>query len=233
MHPVDYACYKSEISTLRKHLRLALKLSDEFQVMDVLLRFGKQVPSEAFNWITYHPDPSLSVLEQLFNQKHRCDQFIKDCLKSITTPYMTTHDLKGLLTNTCATVTRNDVCFIQELLSNNAPLDPKPFPIENITANYITLPQCVDEIILETVYYAQPNILRKIIPLLQQYNITYTFEPLLPGRQKAAFQWLVDNLQNIRFGRPIGWQTGPDSGKWPSTSSNDYTEVYNLLKQLM
>lgn len=237
--------YTSTVATLRKHLQKALISNDEYSAKTILFQLGMQVPLEAFHWITRHRDPSLSLLDLLFHRKLLCDdsiKLLKDSLARSGTQFISLSALDTVLFQTFSHTCQNDIFYIQELLSNNAVSTyrysdaddtDRLFPIENLTTNYVTVSQCVDDIILETVYYAQPNILDKVLLLLQRYNIPYSFDPLAPGKQKAVFQWLLGNLSKIGRGERLGWTCGPDSGKWPSESPADYQRVYSLLKSLI
>ncbi|XP_071055712.1 uncharacterized protein [Onthophagus taurus] len=41
--------------------------------------------------------------------------------------------------------------------------------------------------------------------------------------------WLINNMRNGAKGKPVGWQSGPDSAHWPSTNTQDYSARYGII----
>lgn len=233
MDTVSYELYKSELQTLQKHLRRALVENDEFQAKLMFMRLGNQVPFDAFRWITLQPKPSLPLLDLLFHRQVLCDDFINYFLDHCSESDLTVFSVMGVLVDTRSHFSRNDLYFIQELLTNGDPCNASTFPKNNIHKNYKTVYDCLDDIVLEVVYFAQPVILSNILLIMQRYNLHYEFQPHQSGKHEAVLQWLMGNLNKIDSGEPVGWRSGPDSGKWPSDDPSDYKEVYNLLQTLI
>lgn len=233
MDSLSYNLYKSEKGSLLKELKNALKFNNEFQARQVLMKVGHNIPVEAFTWITFRNDPSRELLDLLCHRKLLADEFVDRLINSINISQVTVFDILGVVLRTHPNLSRNDIFFTQELLSNGNPCSLAKFPVSNISTNYVRFMDSLHDITLECVYYAQPKILKMMIELLQKYKVYYYFDPLTPGKQRSVFEWLIGNLRKIRHGQWIGWRTGPDSGKWPSTDAEDYREVYNLLQHLM
>lgn len=233
MDSTSYNLYKREKASLHTELKNALKLNNELHARQVLMKIGYNVPVEAFTWITFRGDPSRELLDLLCHRKLLADEFVDRLINAITISEVTIFDVLVVVLRTHPNLARNDIFFAQELLSNGNPCSLAKFPVSNISKNYVRFIDCSHEIILECIYYAQPKILEMMLEMLKKYKVCYNFDPLTPGKQRSVFEWLIANLRNIRHGQLIGWRTGPDSGKWPSTDSEDYREVYNLLKYLM
>lgn len=233
MNTLSYSNYTSELSVLKQQLKHALMTNDRFLANNSFMRLGYQVPVEAFTWITLHPDPSLPLLDLLFHRQLLCDDFIHSFLNSVCASELTVYDVMQHLIAKTDSYCRNDVYFLQELLTGGNPCSLKPFPRTNIIKDYADIMLCVDDIVIETAYFAQPKILSKIVQLIRRYDLNYNFKPFERGKHKAVHTWIAGNFEAVKMGKPPGWICGPDSGKWPSTNIADYEEVWNLLKQLM
>lgn len=233
MDSLSYDIYKSEFKVLSDRLQKAFLRNDENEAKIVFMRMGFQVPYESFTWIARRAVPSLSLLDLLFHRQLLCDNFINGFLNfSSAASELTVFDALNLLIDS-DNLCRNDIYFIQELLSDGDPTSLNKFPVSNIKKNYKDISLCLDEIILDTAYYAQPKILEKVLHLTKVYGLVYKFKPLDIGKHKSVYQWIVGNLSKSSRGEPLGWRVGPDSGKWPSTDIMDYKYVCNLLHQLM
>lgn len=234
MDSLSYDIYKNEFKLLRDRLRNALQRNNEFDAKMVFMRMGYQVPYESFMWIAYNTVPSLSLLDLLFHRQLVCDDFVNNFINSSNDlSELTVYDVIKQLTNSDTNFGTKDVYFIQELLSDGDPTQFRKYPITNIKKNYKDIYFCLNEIILDTAYYAQSQILENIVHLIKKYGLRYQFQPLEIGKHKAVYQWLLGNLAKSRRAEALGWSSGPDSGKWPSTNIIDYESVCNLLYQLM
>lgn len=232
MDSLSYDLYQHEQRVLHNHLERALRENSEFKTKTILMRLGHQVPAEAFRWVTRCPDPSLSLLDLLFHRQILCDEFVEDFLTASGDCELTVSEVFDKLTEAKQNFCRNDLHFVQELLSDGSVLHSKPFPVRNVIKNYKTIHWCLDEIILETAYYAQPHILQNVLQLMNTYKIPYRFQPFIPGRHKSVYDWITRNLACEGTNELPGWRCGPDSGKWPSTNIVDYKKVSALLLEL-
>lgn len=216
------------------HLKRALLDNSGFNTRNVLSRFGFEVPNDAFTWITSQKEASYDLLDLLFHRKQLCDDFINDFLEVCNSEReITTGAVVEKLSAINCNYNMKDLFFIQELLSDGSVFSVKMFPITNVRKNYKNLCSCLDEMVVDTAYCAQPKILGNLIKLSKVYNIQYQYQPLIPGRHKAVYDWLQSNIAGRGTNVQPGWRSGPDSGKWPSSNLEDYFEVCFLLKQLI
>lgn len=236
MDSLSYAIYKGDFKFLCDRLRKALRTNNEFDAKLVFMRLGYQVPFESFSWVTHNVTPSISLLDLLFHRQLLCDGFIQSFLTSSSggDSELTVYDVLRQLAINDTNFSTNDMYFIQELLCDgDDPTHLRKYPITNITKNYKDMSFCLNDIILDTAYYAQPQILENVLHLMKKYGLQYQFKPLDVGRHKAVYEWLHGNLTKSGHGEAPGWHCGPDSGKWPSTNLMDYKHVFNLLQDLM
>ncbi|KAJ8933582.1 hypothetical protein NQ318_015969, partial [Aromia moschata] len=101
----------------------------------------------------------------------------------------------------------------------------KYYPSFNITLNYKNIDWSLDKAICEAVYFTQHSFLENIYRVIIRNNVNYKFDLENNEEHKQLMQWLSRNIVKGSGGAPVGWSCGPDSGKWPATTLEDYIKT--------
>lgn len=230
MNRLSYDLHEASKSVLKKHLLSAFRNKEENNVKELLTELGIFIPFEVYSWIIDFHEPSLHILDFIFEKQLHSDKFITKIKNCFYEKDVSVTEFKEIIKPLLPEVNDNDMYFLQKLLSNDDEFNLNKFPLSNIWTRYKNIYNCLNELVCDTIYFAQPNILQKIICLIHKHGIPFAFSPNKCGKQKAVYEWLMDNVG--RNAGTVGWQCGPDSAKWPSTDVNDYKQVYNMLRFL-
>lgn len=110
----------------------------------------------------------------------------------------------------------------------------KLYPFENIAKNFISTENLVHKCICDTAYYADCKMLRHLLEAAKQNNIEFKFQPETDTSHEKVFSWLKTNIvKGCSSDDRLGWQSGPDSGKWPSFILKDYVDTLSCLFEVM
>lgn len=104
---------------------------------------------------------------------------------------------------------------------------------DNLLRNYKNIVQLANKIFCDCAYYCNVNFLVQFMSLIKKYNIVVKFNPMTEPTHRQVFEWLRVNIEKAENGIAVGWRSGPDSGKWPSTDPEDYFAVCKYLRSLL
>ncbi|KAK4880586.1 hypothetical protein RN001_008732 [Aquatica leii] len=123
--------------------------------------------------------------------------------------------------------------YILKLLSNFNIINAchLNYPVQNILKNHKDIKSCIDECICNASYLADVQILKKFITALICRNICFKFNPSENEKHAEILLWIQKNISKGTHhpDAVLGWTSGPDSAKWPSTNLEDYKETLSYL----
>ena len=232
---VQYDVFRNLKSTYTSHLKKFITENNCSGVEHLLNQMV--VPEEVLNYRYLH-NSSQKVLEILIESKRQYDEFVENALKLFGKKKF--HDIVDL---NCITAICNDIqCKYSDenyktfLLLNilNDRSYTKTFCVGNIICNYKNLKYYYEKIICDGLYYANKDFVEMLLNIAESnWSISWTFRFKPTSRQshKDIMKWLIENIRRGNKGQQVGWETGPDSGIWPSTNIQDYVNTIDLIEQ--
>lgn len=103
----------------------------------------------------------------------------------------------------------------------------------NVLRYYKNVHYVANKIVCDGAYYANPAFLVKFITCLKSYGLSVRFDPMSELLHRQVFEWICLNVEKSRKGLAVGWRSGPDSSKWPSTDKEDYLAILAFLKNII
>jgi hypothetical protein len=236
MFELEFQLTKNTFSTYETYFKRAI-LKHDFTLMNQILD-KIVVPNNALLWTTQ--TSSYEIQKLILDHKIKFDVFINK-LRLIFKKKLCTDisfsALSKLLDDDDVNIYHK--YFVYLLMTNNEKYDfiindtNKQYPVGNIFNNYKVLYQTIDEAFCSAVYYTNTVWLENIILLIKEYNIPYKFQPHCHETHSDTLIWIKKNIHQGKTGSPMGWRSGPDSARWPSTILQDYEYTLNIITKFM
>jgi DNA-directed RNA polymerase subunit L len=235
MFEMELRLIKSTVDIYEKYFKMAI-LREDFTLINGILN-KIVVPNKALvSAATYE------IQKLIIDHKIKFDVFINKLRltfqKNLCTD-ISFSALSKLLDDDDDDVNIYHKYFVYLLLTNNEKYDwipndvNKQYPVENVFNNYKVLYRQIDEAFCSAVYYTNTGCLKNLISLIKEYNIPYKFQPDCHGPHSDTLIWIKNNILQGKDGSAMGWRSGPDSGRWPSTVLQDYEDTLIIITEFM
>lgn len=204
------------------------------------------VPDNAFRWLVESKHSSVPIISYLIEKRLWLDKTIQSIVSTLNksdVEYLTCSEMDKLLDENCIVLTVYEKHYLFSLLAENRSMDPleklweqpydcgELYPVNRISTNYTSTRTLLDEAICEAARLADHKMLTNILTAAADHELQYQFNP---KEHKDVLTWLKDNIAiGCSSDKTLGWSTGPDSAKWPSTELKDYVKTLNCLYDLM
>lgn len=225
-----------ELDTVyRKYIQSILKnpSSEDLQLLQIILN-KTVVPDEAFSWIAQNYHSNVKIISYIIKRKLYGDRMIKKVLKALDCygyNSFSANKIDVLLNESNISLNTYEKNYLFSLLMGKK-LNPnnfeKLYPFENIADNFKSTETLVHEAICNVAYLADCKILKALIEAAKQNNIEFKFIP--ENDHIKLFSWLKTNIvKGLTTEERLGWDSGPDSAKWPSINLSDYINTLACL----
>lgn len=219
----------------RKYIKCILEnpCSEDIQFLQCILN-KTTVPDEAFSWISENYRSNVKTISCIIKRRLYMDKLIKKVLKALSGyeyNSFSANRIDAFLTESHISLNTYEKNYLFTLLMETkfSSLNfDKLYPFENITKNFKSTESLVHETICNTAYLADCKILKDVIEAAKQNNIEFKFIP--ETDHKKLFSWLKTNIvKGLTTPDRLGWESGPDSAKWPSINLSDYINTLACL----
>lgn len=223
--------YRKLEHTYFYHLRNFIKENNLDGVNTILEKII--IPNQILTYRNLHL-ASVEILEVILNEKLNFDHVVKQSLESLNcyernnNNELKVKDLESLTSNVSIKFT--DEMYKKYLLTNLFADNEGIVSINNLICKYRNLRYYCDKLICDALYCADNEFVKRCIQVFKALNYEFNFEPLSRISHQNIMAWLINNMRNGAKGKPVGWQSGPDSAHWPSTNTQDYVDVLNLIE---
>lgn len=248
---LEWELYISSRVIYQRFLKNSI-LGDKHEMLNNILK-NVIMPNEVFKWCTLNVHKTDDCLiKSLVTKKLELDNFINTVMRicydndahgcnfiKLGNLYSIVDQLKSANTIPTTLPYKTLLCELvtgggDQSFSNWNNQD-KMVKFQNIMENYKDAIYCIDQAVCDSAYFANVELLRSFIDTLQQHNLHFKFDPIKHVRHQKLVGWIQKNIE-IGEKDPmahLGWKSGPDSGRWPSTNVSDYKNTLCLLCSLM
>lgn len=222
---------------LSKYLKGVIsRYSDEsdFELLIQILN-STVVPSDIFNFIANCSGVELNVLDYIIKRRLNLDTKVTMVIKSLCDSKYDSvsvlelyHLLEGIEN---LQLLPFEKLFVASLLRGDDPFTSiERFPSTNIEKRYQSTQSLLDEAICKVIYMADYEMLRHFLHCIKINSLNFHFDHTESGQHHKVFKWLTDNIvKGCTTTQKLGWRSGPDSGKWPSTNLENYVKTLSCL----
>lgn len=244
---MEYDLFIATSKIYERYVGILISKSPSFQnyllLHEILNQKKFVVPAECFNYIATKSS-SKNVLNLLLIKKIEFDKYVEKVVKVCAienNQLLDLYELERVLEKHNLNINLYHKYYIYNLLANDGkicyhlPDLNKKFEIKNIGKNYVNIQACTDNTFCEAAYYANHNMLEKIIVQIEELHLPFKFQPGSNRRHARCMDWIN---KNIKIGEEnpealLGWTDGPCSMPWPSTNLLDYENTLSLLNSFM
>lgn len=225
-----------------KYLRNALLLEGSLHSQNAInFLVGKEdfiIPSDIFTFIALKQDAvNFDTLCILLQQRIYLDNYITSIVnicKRNNLNLLSLKKLDSILTICSFEKNLSRKLYLLKLLAGSdtcVGVTLKEYPLENIVKYHKNVLACVDDFICQTGFLADFRRVKICIEAIKTKQVKYLFQPFANTKHNDIMQWLKRNIAKGRNDAQaiLGWECGPDSGRWPSTVLDDYEITLNLL----
>ena len=214
-----------------KHLKniLKRKCSDaDFQVLIFLVN-NIVIPDDIFEYIAnccFVRKDSLSYIIQrrlMFDEK--IVQLV-NLLEDLQIELMELTEVDNIMHDNGFQISECEKNYVMSLLCEGNKTKCDQFSIKNIQKNYKTTQSLLQNATCTIIQLADAKMLKTFMECMQSQGIIFCFNSKESSQHKRLYEWLKENIiRGLTTNDRLGWQSGPDSGKWPSTSLRDYVQT--------
>lgn len=222
-------------SVYKKYIKCILQnpSSEDLQLLQCILK-KTVVPDKAFYWIAQNRRSNVKVISYIIKRKLYVDKLIKKVIKALTVyeyNSFSASSIDVLLSDSNIPLNVYEKNYLFSLLMEKK-VSPQNFdklyPFENITKNFKDTAALLEEAICDIAYLADCKGLKNMIEAASQNNIHFKFDP--EAKHEKLFSWLKTNIvKGCTSEDRLGWESGPDSAKWPSFNLSDYITTLACL----
>lgn len=244
---MEYDLFIATSKIYGRYIGISISKQPSFQTYLLLHKILNEekfvVPAECFNYIATE-SCSRNVLNLLLVKKIELDKYVEKVVNACTIEkyqLLNLYELERVLKKHNLNINLYHKYYIYNLLANDGKISHHPpdsnkkFEIKNIGKNYVNIRACTDNAFCEAAYYANHDMLEKIIGEIEELHLPFKFRPGFNRRHAKCMNWIN---KNIKIGKEnpralLGWTDGPCSMPWPSTNLDDYEKTLSLLNPFM
>lgn len=224
---------------LGKHLRNVIsRYSDhsDFYLLQEILKCTA-LPDDIFDFIANCSSVESYVLDHIIKVRLYLEtriQAIIDRISDLEYEIISAGDLNNIIDSDNLTLLPFEKDYIFTLLHENSCSDMQTrYPADNIKHHYKSTQSLLGCAIRKVIHLADYEMLRTFYECMQNNNIHFKFEYGESDQHYDLYKWLIDNIvKGCTSNNRLGWKCGPDSGKWPSTSVQNYIKTLAFLYEL-
>lgn len=220
----------------RKYIKLILQspTSEDIQFLQCILN-KTVVPDEAFSWIVESYSCNVKTISFIIKKKLYTDKLIKKVITFLSAyeyNSFSANKIDALLSESSISLNVYEKNYLFTLLMEKK-FNPQHFdklhPFDNITKNFKDTQTLVHEAILDAAYLADCKILKPLLEAAKQNNIEYKYNSERSADEKVV-TWLKSNIvKGCTTEDRLGWESGPDSSKWPPFLVKEYIDTLSCL----
>lgn len=232
-----YKAFNNKLKRIIHHNRV-----DQMCLLHHILK-QSVVPDEAFKWLTESTRSSVELISCLIKERLCLDKKIQNVISALDEwdrQYMSCDSVDLLLKDNNIDLSLYEKVFLFSLLTGDTDMEDicsnykDSFPIKNISLNYDSTVNLLDDAFCKAARLADHKLLKNIVKAAGVHNLCCEIDPDTDLEHKKVIDWLNENvIKGIQGENRLGWKEGPDSAKWPSTKLHDYIKTLDCLYENM